>query len=205
MVPGRCATFAAAVLLAVGLLPSCSQTANITEVWTALDSEGLRRRNLFFTDTKEIYCVGKAGIGRDGVTIEAFVRQSRAFDFQKNDFVLVDRIAAYEEFSPERSQDPSIVDIAFKPADAAIESEIGTNDPPFPPGTYRCEMLLDGVLEGSATFDVEFPPCPPTEIIPGALCFGFYRIGDECPASGATGAPDPKCRCTLERGWECPR
>lgn len=199
MTLGRCAVLVAAVLLAVTMLPACSQTANITEVWMALDEEGHRRRNEFFTDSKEIHCVATAGIGREGVTVEGFIRQQQAYDFATNAYVPIDRILAYTEFSPDRSEEPVTIDLQL----TTEAGEGGGEDPPFVAGRYQCEILLDGALEGTAVFNIEFPPCPPAAIIAGTRCFGFYRENDECPAFGATGAPTPTCRCSQAEGWRC--
>jgi hypothetical protein len=200
---GRCVSVVALGLLLVLLLPSCSQTANVTEVWMALDSDGSRRRNEFFTDTKEIHCVSKAGIGREGVTVEAFIRSIQLYDFGTNRFEPLDAIVAYAEFKADRSQQPATFDLELTARDPRKgEGASSDEDVPFFPGRYQCEILLDGELEGTAIFNIGFPPCPPAFIVPGSECFGFYRENDLCPAYGASAAPEPKCSCTLQ-GWQC--
>ncbi len=199
---GRCIAVALVGATAVALLPSCSQTANITEVYTALDGDGNRRRNEFFTDTKEIHCVAEAGIGRPGVTIEGFIRQLQAYDFATNKFVPVDRVLAYTEFSPGQSDKPVKIDLSLTPGQGEKEGE-SANDQPFIAGRYQCEVRLDGSVEGIAVFNIDFPPCPPAVIIPGTRCFGYYRENDLCPAAGESGQQDPKCSCSLLEGWKC--
>lgn len=197
----RCLAFAAASVTAIALLPSCSTTANVTEVYTALDGDGARKRNEFFTDTKEIHCVGEAGIGRPGVTIEGFIRQVQAYDFVENRFVPVNRVLAYAEMSPEPSKQPVKIDLVLAPGSG--EEGANEEEQPFIAGRYECEIRLDGSVEGTAVFNIAFPPCPPAIIIPGSRCFGYYRENDLCPASGESGAPDPKCSCSLLEGWKC--
>lgn len=200
---GRWVGVAALGLLLVVVLPSCSQTANVTEVWTALDSDGTRRRNEFFTDSKEIHCIARAGIGREGVTIEAFIRSVQLYDFGTNRFEPLDAVVAYAEFKADRAQAPTTFDLRLTARDPRKpDAEQTAEDAPFFPGRYKCEILLDGALEGEAIFNIGFPPCPPTFIVPGSKCFGFYRENDLCPALGASAAQEPKCSCTLS-GWEC--
>lgn len=198
---GRCVVVIATALLIVFLLPSCSQTANITEVWMALDGNGTRRRNEFFTDTKEIHCVAKAGIGREGVTVEAFIRSLQLYDFNTNRYEPLDAILAYAELDAQRANQPTTFDLSLTARDPK-NPNAPAQDAPFFPGRYQCEVLIDGELEGTAIFNVGFPPCPPAIIPPGSKCFGFYRENDLCPALGASGQPEPKCSCTLS-GWKC--
>lgn len=199
----RCIALGVAGVTAVALLPSCTSTANVTEVYTALDGDGNRRRNEFFTDTKEIHCIAEAGIGRPGVTIEGFIRQLQAYDFAQNRYVPVDRVLAYTEFSPSPNQQPTKIDLSLTPGEGEKEGAQNANEQPFIAGRYQCEVRLDGAVEGIAVFNIDFPPCPPAVIIPGSRCFGYYRENDLCPASGESGAPDPKCSCTLLGGWKC--
>lgn len=201
---GRCVGFVAVGLLLALLLPSCSQTANVTEVWMALDSDGTRRRNEFFTDTKEIHCIARAGVGREGVTVEAFIRAEQLYDFNTNRFEPINAVTAYAEFKADRSTQPGTFALTLTARDPRkpASEETVDEDAPFFPGRYRCEILLDGALEGEAIFNVGFPPCPPAVILPGSRCFGFYRENDLCPAFGASASPEPKCSCTLQ-GWQC--
>src|SRR5437868_1605463 len=115
MTVGRCAVLVAGALLIVALAPACSQTANVTDVFTALDGAGNRKRNEFFTDTKEIHCIAKAGVGRPGVTVEAFIRQLQAYDFPTNKYVPVNKVLAYGERELEQSNVPTTVDVVLSP------------------------------------------------------------------------------------------
>src|SRR5262245_53784856 len=128
---GRCVVVIAAALLIVLLVPSCSQTANVTEVWMSLDGDGSRRRNEFFTDTKEIHCVAKAGVGRDGVTIESFIRSVQLFDFDSGRYETIDAILAYAEFKADRAGQATTVDLSLTPRDPRKPDAPAQDTPPF--------------------------------------------------------------------------
>jgi hypothetical protein len=168
----------------------------------SLDSDGTRRRNEFFTDTKEIHCIAKAGIGRDGVTVESFIRSVQLFDFDSGRYETIDAILAYAEFKADRAQQSTLIDLGLTPRDPRDPNKEPEDTPPFFPGRYQCDILIDGELEGSAIFNIGFPPCPPAIIPPGARCFGFYKENDVCPQYGASAQQEPKCTCTLA-GWQC--
>lgn len=190
-----------AVLVGSSLLPACSRTANVSEVFTALDSIGDRRRTVFTTDTKAIHCVAELGISRPGVTLEFVVRQLQRYDFDDNVFKDSNRIIGQAEFTPAKNQAG-----AFK-TDLTID-KLGpdgrrANDGPYPPGRYQCEVSIDGERDGEAVFNIEFPPCPTAQIVPGAICFGFYQDQRQCPAFGLTGDKNTVCECT-KKGWQCP-
>jgi hypothetical protein len=187
-------------LLCVGALSSCTTTARITDLYSALDADGFRQRNVFFTDTKEIHCVVEMGVGREGVTVEAVVRQLQAYNFVNNQFFETDRVAANVETSPQRSEGVQKVDLILSPSGPNGEDAAGA---PFPPGRFQCEAYLDGKLERIAIFNIDFPDCPTAQIRAETLCFGFYKDGDTCPKYGVTSRDPAKCRCTALKGWEC--
>lgn len=181
-------------------LSACSTTANVTEVFTSLDEDGARRRNLFFTDSKNIFCIARTGVGRPGVTAEAFIRQSQAYDLTSNRFVPVNRVAAYSEMVLSPSNGEQRISLQLRPLDEKGEPD---QELPFFVGSFECEIRLDGVIEGRTQFNIDYPPCPPAIIVPGTQCIGFYREGDQCPAAGESGDPKPTCSCTEAQGWQC--
>lgn len=186
--------------LLVGAVSSCTSTARITDVYMALDGEGDRKRNVFFTDSKEIHCVVEMGIGRPGTTVEVIIRQDQSYDFIADRFFDADRTAANAENAPTRQQGIQKLDVTLKPAGPDGEDATGS---PFPPGRYQCEAYLDGSLEKVAIFNIDFPPCPIATIRPGSLCYGFYKKLDVCPKFGVTSREPAKCRCSQLKGWEC--
>lgn len=181
--------------------PACSTTANVSDVQMALDADGLRKRNVFYTDSKEIHCVAEIGIGRDGVTIEGVIRQTQRYDFTERKFFETNRVMAYAENSPARADGPQYFDVQLAKTD-----DEGNNgdDVPFYPGRYQCEIRLDGELKGTALFNVLFPDCPASQIKKDAICIGFYEADKQCPAYGNTSTDEAQCTCDTDKGWQCP-
>jgi hypothetical protein len=186
--------------MAMACLASCTTTARVDDVYTALDSNGDRRRNVFFTDSKEIHCVVEMGIGRPGTTIESLVRQLQAYNFESDAFFETDRVVANAETSPPRAQGLQKLDISLRPSGPNGEEAIGS---PYPPGRFQCEAYLDGTLEQTAIFNVDFPACPQASIRPKTLCYGFYKKDLRCPKYGVTSKDPLTCTCSAVTGWEC--
>lgn len=200
MVLGRLGAFAVASVVLLGSVASCTATANVSDVYMALDGEGNRRRNVFFTDTKEIHCVVELGVGRPGVTVEILVRGLQNYDFITDRFFDTDRVLANAEEAPQPSSGVQKVDIQLQPSDPSGKiSEEG----PYPPGRYQCEAYLDGILEGTAVFNIDFPPCPTSSILPLSTCYGFYPAQKDCPKYGVTSRDPARCRCSSQQGWQC--
>jgi hypothetical protein len=187
------------LLLLVAAVSSCTTTARVTDVYMALDGTGDRKRNVFFTDSKEIHCIVEMGIGRPGSTIEAIVRQDQSYDFIADRFFEADRVLANAELAPSPQQGIQKLDVTLKPAGPNGEDATGS---PYPPGRYQCEAYLDGALEKVTIFNIDFPPCPTALILPGSLFYGFYKKVDVCPKYGDTSRDPARCRCTI-KGWEC--
>ena len=198
---GVAAAFGALVCTA---MPACSATANVSDVWMSLDEDGARRRNVFYTDSATITCVAELGIGRKDVTIEMLIRQIRGAEIGTDEFVPVNKVVAASELRPEITKDkPGLATLTLSPPSVDEEGNVKEDqEAPFEPGSFVCEVMLDGKLEGRAAFNIDYPPCPTKVILPGTPCFGFYTLGTECPASGATGEPDPTCTCEAG-GWKC--
>jgi hypothetical protein len=129
------------------------------------------------------------------------MHQIRAYDFAANRFFETDRYLGYTEFKPGVTKDgPAKIDLALarvgpdgKPKD----------DEPYTAGSYVCEMLLDGKVEGTAPFNIDFPPCPPAYIVVGGPCYRFYPAGQQCPKYGEKSRDQKQCRCSEAKGWEC--
>jgi hypothetical protein len=196
------APFAVAVLATLAS-PSCTSTANVTDVWMSLDQDGARHRNVFFTDTKSIFCVAEVAIGRNNATLEMLLRRVQTYDFAKGDVVDVNVVNAHNEQRPAVSADRQLVTLKVPRTTTNAQGQSSEGDDvPFVPGRLQCEVSIDGQLFKSTTFNIEFPPCPTDAITPATLCVGFYPVGQTCPKSGASGAPQPTCKCG-EKGWEC--
>lgn len=198
---GACAlTFVLACALSPSLLPGCTDTANISDVYTALDGQGDRRRNVFFTDSKELHCIVEMGIGRKGVTIDVLFRQLQTYDFVADRFFETDRVFASAENNPQPADGIQTFDVSLLPLDPDGKT---ANGGPYPPGRYVCEARLDGTLEKVAIFNINFPPCPTATIQQGTVCYGFYKKGLQCPRYGLTTRDPAQCTCDQTKGWQC--
>jgi hypothetical protein len=182
-------------------LSACTTTANITDVRMSLDAEGNRIRNVFFTDSKDIYCIASGAFGRQGATVETLIRQLAQYDFDRREYYEVDAVAAYADDSPPPNKDSVTISVALRPLgpDGRPDAEL-----PFPVGRYQCEMLLDGELKGVSIFNVDFPPCPTARLVAHTRCFGFYEEGKVCPYYGESSRDPRSCTCSQIGGWECP-
>lgn len=208
-IPGVIATslVAATVVGSSSGLVACT-TANVVDVYTALDGQGDRKRNVFFTDSKEIHCVAEIGVGRPGVTIEAIIRQRATYDFVNRTYIQnLDRVVASAESSPSRDSGLQKFDISLeKVVPTATDGSLGASNPadiPYEAGGYVCEVYLDGNLEGSAEFIIAFPDCPTSRITPKTICIGFYEPSKTCPAYGVSSTEQATCTCEAT-GWRCP-
>lgn len=188
--------------LAVPALSACTSTGNVVQIHMALDDKGYRERNQFFTDSEKIYCVGKLGLGRPSAVVEMKIRQYQRYDFIANKFFDTDGVAAVDEQQPNAAKEYIELSLELTPRGPS-DSESGQNAP-FTPGRYECEVYLDGELQGSAPFNILFPPCPEFTIAPETRCYGFYRAGDTCPRYGQSSTNPKICKCTTEEGWACP-
>ena len=190
-----------------GVLASCTSTANISDVYTALDANGDRKRTTFYTDSTSLHCVVEAGIGRPDATIDVLVRQLQGYDLDTNNFYGTNRVTANIENLPAPATGVQKIDmsIAPLPPDGTDASTSGNNDIPFQAGHFACEAYLDGQLQQTAIFNVDFPPCPTSFITPGSACYGYYRATAVCKRYGDS-SNDPKgtlCHCTKDMGWAC--
>jgi hypothetical protein len=186
--------------LLVAAMPACSKTASVIDVYTALDGEGNRRRNVFFTDTQEIHCIAEVGISRKDATFQVQTRMVQYYDFVTRQFVDTDRVGTPVEDAPGPQKSKVVIDSPL--------TKIGPDgkpltDSPYPAGRYICEVYLDGELGGSAVFNVLVPPCPDGQLFPGTKCYEFFDKDAVCPAFGISSTDPAKCRCDIDKGWDC--
>ncbi len=82
-----------------------------------------------------------------------------------------------------------------------------TNSSPFPVGTYVCEVSLDGELQASAPFHIDYPDpnaagqrCPTIPEVSGVPCIEWVPPSSICPGVGAGFC----CTCDPMMGlWNC--
>jgi hypothetical protein len=189
-----------AFVSAVSLVPltsACSQTANVDDLFMALDSSGDRRRNDFFTDTVSIDCIAQMASARNDVTLEMLIRQTARFDFDMQQSVQANRVLAAVEIAPGTTTGAQLQAVPLVKTDAKGNEQ---DSLPYPAGSYTCEAYLDGQKQKTVNFDIQFPPCPDATIITGQPCKGFYRIDDKCPEFGASSTENVHCTCTANNG-----
>jgi hypothetical protein len=121
----------AIALLALGASPSCTATANVSDAWMSLDQDGGRHRNVFFTDTKEIFCIADIVTGRNNATLEMQLRRLQTFDFTKNDFTNVDIVSSYMEERPAVSKTPTPV--VLRVPRTSVDAQGGSRRTTTPP------------------------------------------------------------------------
>lgn len=196
---GQIAACALTSVIVLGALPACSSTARIVDVYMALDGSGERKRSVFFADSENVFCVIEAGISRPGVTIETVFRQLQAYDRPNGKYFDTDRVYANGEFAPGPTNGNSklATQLTFQGPDGQpIANE------PLETGRFACEVSLDGKLEKSAVFNIEFSACPIAEIIQSTRCIGFFELNRECRRYGDSSGDAAKCTCQLS-GWDC--
>jgi hypothetical protein len=195
--------FVASIIGVGAVITACSTTANISDVFTSLDGDGSRRRETFFTDTEEVHCIAVAGVGRPDVTVEGSVHQIRTFNFDKGDFELADRYIAFTDLHPQVEKDqkePTKLDFLLEKTDSTGKP---SDTAPYLAGSYVCEVGIDGKVDKTAAFNIDFPPCPSAEIILNGPCFGFYPKDQKCPRYGLQSSDGASCTCTTDKGWDC--
>jgi hypothetical protein len=204
------AVAAGVVLAAASLLPACTKTAGVADIYMSLDEDGARKRELFFTDSASITCVFKVGVGRANATFSALIRQIRELPFGQggDDFQPVNRVITSGDFHPGVTNGtPTLLTLKMVPStiDPTTNEQKQDEDAPFAPGSYRCEVSIDGVPTDVAAFNIAYPDCPTAQIATGQKCAGFYAFSPPttCPKNGASGDPEPTCSCNGDKGWEC--
>lgn len=194
-----------ATLFLILSLPACPTTANIDDVYMALDGEGNRKRNVFYTDSEELHCVVEVGSGRADATVFAVIRATQLFNFVTGKYEDVDRVQVKQEFVPQPGNTLQKLDLALRAnqnQDAGGPQQ-NQQQPPLPVGRFQCEAYLDGVLKQTVIFNIQFPDCPSTVIVPTSSCARFYEEQRNCPAYGADSTEKASCQCDYTKGWQC--
>jgi len=216
-----------AVVAAVGavIAPNVSACADNTvhDLYTALDSSGYRRRDTFYTDSLNIYCLGSYVATRKDITFQAVARL-----VEDETGAQADTPIAIGELAPGISTGTLQFTISPpKPAPGAADQGVQ----PFPVGIYRCEFYVDSLgftvsadpkkasAENAAPykaynknqcppgasctlFRVVYPQCPVAYALSNVRCGGFYKVGSQCrgPTINST------CTCngtTSADAWVC--
>lgn len=187
--PFPCETFWRTRAALLGLSFLACDTAGFKDSYMALDAQGNRKRDVFYTDTESIYCVTEMASGVTDVTVVAKLRARAAYDqFTGRPHELGTLIGA-EEQAPGIGEDLTVAFLIEKPEGVEF----------YPAGRLVCELYLDGKLERSLDFEVRYPKCPFEPVKADDPCAGLVLFDSECPSpDGLT------CRCSSESGlWEC--
>jgi hypothetical protein len=176
----------------------------IRSVYMALDGQGDRRRNSFFTDTTNIFCDADYAANRRDTTFNALIR----YVVDANG-APVDVVMAIGELAPGISH--GVMSLTWpRPMDPMGGVQ------PFPKGKYRCEYYVDGidpktgvsskmrVIQGTADFTVEYINCPVAGAVAGTKCAGYVAPGSG--SNGCLNALNMKqaCNCDGTGFWVCP-
>lgn len=163
----------------------------------ALDERGDRKRTTFFTDTTAIFCDGELVSGRADVTVGSSIRAKTIYDPSSDSLVPAHGTPWIGETAPGKTTD-TIVSFRLLKVPGGVA---GANDDalPYPVGTYNCELSIDGEVEESLDFAIEFPTCPILAPVSGQPCTGWVRLGSLC--AGTAGLD---CVCAPSGVWRCP-
>lgn len=170
------------------LLTAGCDTAGFSDAYMALDSAGQRQRERFFTDTENIYCIGKLASGVQDLTVSATLRATQLYDAKTGQARDVDYYLGVEDQAPGAGSDITV----------SFVLERSDPDAPYAAGRFVCELALDGEVRERVPFEVAFPDCPEAPILNGSVCAGFVVDGSRCP-----GALDTDCVCSEEGVWSC--
>ncbi len=182
--------------LVVAIAPAC-RDAGLTDAYMSLDGSGMRRRTVFYTDTESIYCVGDVDSGVDDVTVSSVVRAHSLYVSSRNAFEPVDEIVAVSDSDQAPGKGQSLV--AFQLNKAVPGPGVDPSEVPFTPGSYVCELYVDGDLDRSVPFEIDFPACPVAPPVDGGPCAGWVRPSSKC--SGAQAGV--QCTCVSSGTWAC--
>ena len=167
-------------------LLSC-ETAGIKRAYMALDTDGRRKRDAFYTDTEAIFCVAELASGREDLTVQGRLIASY---LELPSGAVADRIVlGSNEIAPGAGED---LRVSFM-----LEKDRATD--PYIAGQYECEIRLDGEIEAVLPFEIRFPLCPEAPLLTGFACAGHVREGSQCPGA----LSGTLCTCGTDGAWTC--
>jgi hypothetical protein len=175
-------------LAALVALSSC-RSAGIKRAYMSLDSDGKRKRDVFFTDTESIFCVAEIASGREDLSVGGAWRATSFYSPLDGSKAPSNSLLAIGEEAPGAGEDVRVF----------FELLNQNDDTPYPAGTFVCDLSLDGEVEESLDFEIRFPACPAAPLFSGLVCADFVVQGSACP--GATEGTN--CICAESGIWEC--
>ena len=165
-------------------------TAGFKRSYMALDSEGQRKRDRFFTDSGIAVLRGRTRERRRGH--DGSRRSSSSARYLSTESGRKVRISAVyrERAKSTRSR---------RGSDRGFRALTDNAEEPYQAGEYACRLYLNGELESELSFPILYPSCPIAPIESGFRCAGFVLDGQTC--AGATG---DACVCGPNGLWDCP-
>jgi len=182
--------------LVIAIAPAC-RDAGLTDAYMSLDDGGMRRRTVFYTDTASIYCIGNVDSGVDDVTVSSVVRARSLYVSSRDAFEPVDEVVAVSD--SDRAPGKGQSQVAFQLEKTVPRAGIDPSQIPYTPGSYVCEIYVDGDLDRSVPFEIDFPSCPVAPPAEGGPCAGWVRPSSKC--SGAKAGVE--CTCASGGTWTC--
>jgi hypothetical protein len=165
------------------------KTVGVKDTYAALDAQGQRKRSVFYTDTKAIYCVMEMASGVADVTVLARVRANAFYSQLTGEPSSLGTIVGAKEQAPGVGEN---LLVSYR-----LDKPMGEDF--YPAGDFSCEFLIDGELEASVDFEIQFPSCPAAPIEKDTPCAGLVLLDSECP-----GPFGDSCLCTPDEGiWQC--
>jgi hypothetical protein len=161
----------------------------------ALDAAGDRRRTTFDTQTKNIFCVGELASGRADVTVSARIRAPLLLDRTSGQMVAADLTMGVGEVAPGKGERTIVSFELQTPSDPTM----GSIPQAYIPGSYVCELSIDGHLEEAVPFSIVYAECPKEPPLNEAPCAGWVRPGANCQGI----SPRIACNCGGEGLWSC--
>lgn len=159
----------------------CSNVSQVRQIFTALDGTGDRPRDVFFTDTKQIFCdVVFSAYNTDetvDVQFEQVTGEATLYD-GSNSLGPVSRLWAAAEGVPTKG----VSTLGFT-LDSP-EGADGGGKLPFPVGHWKCVVTVNGEHAGDHDFDVKYPTpdCPSSGGAYSGLSCAGYQGGAQCPS-----------------------
>jgi hypothetical protein len=216
---------------------SCGNPTEVHSVYMALDGTGDRRRTHFYTDTETMFCDVDFVGDRKDLTVNAILRLvtseacpaafypvpsacpgGNALQSSWNQGLKeTNTVISVIEQAPGTGANTLAFSWALQAQQSDAGSQSGSNSqppPPWPVGKYRCEIYVDGVLQGQSDFDVRYPDgsgqaytgkfgnqgaCPVSPVLPQATCWDYVVPGAQCLNSIGS-----VCTCDQTAGvWKC--
>jgi hypothetical protein len=186
-------------LLLVGTVGPACRTAGLDNAWMSLDESGDRHRTTFYTDTANIYCIGQVDSGTADVSVSSIIRASSIYQASLGTYVPADATVAVS--LQDQAPGQGTTTVAFQLL-KATPSNGDTSTVPFVPGKYECDLYVNGDLDRTVPFDIEFPDCPVAPPSDGGPCAEWVPPGAVCP--GAEAGVTCTCGADPVKGtWSC--